>query len=720
MATQSSDEFIYFVSGMWCSTCAKNVRESVQSVDGVSAAQLNYASKLLFVKSNTDVVDCLELDQSIQNKVTRMGFGIKRQSGDWVLRFHEVLQKEGNQKISWAEISIVWFLAMWSSMLAFSSYLGDLDSHALHLLTLASAAFGLPAIIIGIRPYANAGLRALWFSRLLTLDLFIFFGAIAVLVVSLNSLILGTDQSYADSGSMIIAILLLTKKIEALVTSKITNGILFQLHPKVNGTRLFKKGKWTLADVSQIKRGDLIQIAPGETVPLDGVLESDEGTSNNHLMSGEASRVLLRKGDDLFAGVISCSLMTLRVTAPLGERIIDAWAEKALISSDKSGRYEKLFQKIESRMVIVATSGALFIALTSFFRGGGPWEVTESFFVGILVFCPCLFASILPLAKQIAYLALLNSGILTSRLEALLDLNGVRRFYFDKTGTLEAVESTFISFTGDSRISAYISKLATIGQHAILRGLTNSITPLDTRVQIENFQEHANKGVTALVGEAERLVVGRESFLREQGVQIPKPLDSTTSYVALNEKVVGKILSKKVYDSKSLTFLKFIINNVENSEIEILSGDPSPTAGHTYTEIDSHIKYFGSLSPDEKSNRVKPHSAFIGDGLNDTLALAKAQVSFRIGQRVSGFAPVDFYLRDPDLGAITVVLRYAKKYRRISLQTAAFAVVYNITALTLAILGLFSPLSAVVAMLTSFSLMLLSILRLKKVDGSVC
>lgn len=718
MAPDSPNELTYFVSGMWCSTCAKNVRESVQSVDGVESAQLNYASKLLFVKTNAEIDSWAQLDESIQKRVTRIGFGIKKQSGDWILRFHESLQKESRQKISWTEISLVWFLAMWSSMLAFSGYLGDLDQRDLHLLTVASAAFGLPAILIGIRPYANSGLRALWFSRLLTLDLFIFFGAIAVLAVTLNSLFSGADYSYADSGSMIIAILLLTKKIEALVTTKITNGILFQLHPTVNSTRIYKKGAWVSADVSQIKRGNLIQVDLDETVPLDAVLESDIAFSNNHLMSGETSRVSLKKGDDILAGAIAGSLMTIRVTAPLGERRIDVWAERALISGDKSGRFEKLFQKIESRMVIAATTGALLIALTSALRGDSGWKIAESFFVGILVFCPCLFASILPLAKQIAHLALINAGILSSRLEALLDLNGVKRFYFDKTGTLEAVESTFISLIDDTRVPAYISKLAVLGQHAILRGLPHVTSQPEDTVKIENFQEHANKGVTALVGAVGKLIVGRKDFLQEQGVEIQRTLDPTVSYVALNGALVGKILSKKVYDLKAQNFLQSLLESVENSEIAILSGDPSPTAGQFYAALNSKVKYAGNLSPEEKAQRIQSHSAFVGDGLNDTLALAKAQVSFRVGQRVSGFAPVDFYLKNADLSQIAVVLQYAKKYRRILIQTGFFAVIYNLSALSLAIFGLFSPLSAVVAMLTSFSLMLISVLRLKKVDGS--
>lgn len=172
-----AQHLIYFISGMWCSTCAKNVRESVANLEGVESADLNYASKLLLARPSQSLTHLEQLDQVIQTKVSRIGFGIKKQSEGWILRFHESLRQEVNHKVSWTLISLVWFLAMWSSMLAFAGYLGgDLSQGEVYGLALASSAFGLPAIFIGIIPFGKAGIRALIYGRLLTLDLFIFFG----------------------------------------------------------------------------------------------------------------------------------------------------------------------------------------------------------------------------------------------------------------------------------------------------------------------------------------------------------------------------------------------------------------------------------------------------------------------------------------------------------------------------------------------------------------
>lgn len=704
-------QLIYFISGMWCSTCAKNIRESVALIEGVDSADLNYASKLLLVRTKT-ATNSGPLDQSIQAKVVRIGFGIKKQSDGWILNFHESLKRESNQKIPWLLVSVVWFFAMWSSMLAFAGYIGgELSSGELYYLALASSAFGLPAILIGIVPFGRSGLRALWFSKLLTLDFFIFFGGLCAFTISVIALFSRNNATYADSGSMIVAILLLTKKVENVITTKLTHTILFQLHPKKKTVNVFKKNQWVFAEVSQIKKGDLVQVSRQEVVPFDGVIDSDTAELNNHLMSGELAPIQFKKGDQIFAGAIAQGDLKLIVTAPQGDRKIDSWAEAALLSENSKSRYAKIFSKIESGLVIFAFSGALLISLVQAAGGAETRMVIESFFVGILIFCPCLFASIIPLMKQMAHVALLKRGIMLSRADALLDLSKINNFYFDKTGTLEAVESNFSPESQADEITPpYLRALAEKSQHPILRGLAMK----GGLKSIQKIVEHPGKGVEAEASDETKIIIGRDSFLKEKGIRVP--CDSPYPYVCINGTVTGQILVKSVYDSNSLAFLKKLLALCRKATIEILSGDPFTGAANQFTELDAKISYHGNLAPEEKAARIQDSSVFVGDGLNDTLALAKARVGFRLGQRVIGFAPVDFHLQSPNLDLILDTIQYSKKYRKVLIQTACAAFFYNVFAFVLASMGKFSPLGAVISMFVSFSMMLLSVSRLSKVQ----
>ncbi len=713
VVAETPRQLVYFISGMWCSTCAKNIGKSVLAIDGVEAADVNYSSKLLLVKTQ-GTSDNGVLDSSIQTKVSQIGFGIKKQPEDWVLRFHKELELESNRKIPWTQVSIVWFLAMWSSMIAFAGYLGgDLSANDLYWLSVASSVFGLPAIVLGIIPYANSGLRALWFSKLPTLDLFIFIGGCSAIGVSLLSLASRSSVTYADSGSMIIAILLLTKKIENVITKNITSNILFQLHPKNKLVEVLKNSQWKTAEVSQVKAGDRVRIFPDETVPFDGVVQNADGAINNHLLSGERTPLSLRPGDHVFAGAIAKSLLELTVSAPQGQRKIDAWAETALLSVNTKSSYGRLFVRAESILVLVAMCGAVLIAGIHAIRGANSQMIIESFFVGVLVFCPCLFASIIPLTKQMAHMALFRAGVIVSRTDALLDLAHIRNFYFDKTGTLEAVESTFVSFDDDNTVPLYLKELASKSQHVTLRGLRDA----QDQSLLESINEHPGLGVVARTRDGEQLTVGRISFLKEQGIESDSELDPAFSYVGFRGNVVGQIVRKQIYDAQSKLFLQKLLTMHSDTRIEIISGDPARDAGRDFSTISEKIVYRGNLSPEEKVQALQAPCAFVGDGLNDTLALAKANVSFRLGSRIMGFAPVDFHLQVSNLELVLLVTRYAKKYRAVLIQTASAAFVYNGIALTLAILGKFSPLGAVLAMSGSFSLMLLSVFRLSRLPS---
>ncbi len=705
-------QLIYFVSGMWCSTCAKNIRESVSQLEGVHSADLNYASKLLLVRPNPTIEDSGPLDQSIQTKVARIGFGIKKQSEGWILNFHESLKRESNRKIPWTLISLVWFLAMWSSMLAFAGYIGgDLSQGELYFLAIASSSFGLPSILLGITPFGKSGLRALWFSKLLTLDFFIFFGGLSALAISVIALFSGSNVTYADSGSMIVAILLLAKKIENTITTSLTSNILFQLHPKKKTVEVFRKNQCVPAEVPHIKRGDLVRVFRQETIPFDGALESESGEINNHLMSGEARPIYLKKGDYIFAGAIAQSDFELSVTSPQGARKIDAWAEAALLSENNKTQHMKMFSKIESGLVIFAFCGAILISCIQALRGAEARFIVESFFVGILIFCPCLFASIIPLMKQMVHLALQKRGVMLSRADALLDLAKAKNFYFDKTGTLEAIESSFLPINEDGEFAApYLNSLAEKSKHPILRGL--KVT--GEQKFIDEIVEHSGKGLEAKASDGTRIIVGRASFLKEMGLEVSN--ESSHPFVSINQLVVGQIIVKSIYDSNAHQFLKNLLALGRDTKIEILSGDPTVGAGGSFTNLDNRISYSGNLTPEGKSERIQGPSVFVGDGLNDTLALAKAHVGFRLGHRILGFAPVDFHLQTPNLDLILATIQYSRKYRTVLIQTGCAAFIYNALAFTLAGLGKFSPLGAVLSMLASFLIMLLSVSRLSKVQ----
>lgn len=701
-------ELLYFVSGMWCATCGRTVANKAARVSGVSRAELNYASKLLLVVLEPGA-DPEAADELLRRQVDRAGFGIKRQSAGWIQSFRGELERERSRAIPPVLLAVTFFLAMWSSMLAFAGYQGGLEGVEHRQLALWSALFGVPAILLGMVPFARAGLRALVRSRLLTLDLFIAVGAVSAVALSVAGLAAGGAHSYADSGSMVLVVLLAAKLLESGLVGHLSERILYHVDRFEHTVDVLRDGAFRPEDVGRVRRGDTVRYRAGETVSLDGRLTFG-ATVNAHLLSGEADDLQLEPGATLRSGCIARTELTLTVTEPLGLRMIDRWAESALVASGRPHAFSGLLSFLESRLVAFALLGALAVAAARWSATGAVQPTLEAFFVGVLLFCPCLFASILPLARQMAHLALARVGVGLGRPECLFDLTRVERVLLDKTGTLESVESVFCAFDparSRPRARALLAHLARVSHHPVLRGLGTLPGEPEEAFEVE---EVPGEGVRLRTVVGETLAVGRPRFVFPT---LPEPADPSP-VVAYNGVFQGRIVTRQTFDEQGLALVTRLLEVLPSGAgIEILSGDPRPGAGERFCRLaPGRVVYRGNLTPEEKAALAGPDALFVGDGLNDTLAMARSGVSCRVGERVRGFAPVDLHLASDNLGALVAVLAYSRRFVTVLGQTALLALTYNLVAWSLAAAGRFGPLGAVAAMVTSLVVLVLSASRL--------
>ncbi len=707
---------IYFVSGMFCGSCAKAVEGRVQALPGVRLAGVNFASRLLRVETE-QACDCDAVSLEVERTVRQGGFEIQAQSAGWLPGFLDQLREEQARAIPAWLLCLVFFFAMWSSTLAFAGYLGELQSQEKWLLAALSAGLGLPALVLGGWPFARAGLRSLFRARILTLDLFIALGAVCAGVFSLHNVASSSSQSYVDSAAMVLALLLGAKIAEARLAGQMASTILASIHGEDPPVRRLAPGAPAGKTASQIRRQDLVAFAPGETVLFDGTLIDESAQTDGHLLDGESTTRTLSRGDFIHAGSIACSELTVRVEHPVGSRLIDAWAETALTSAGRSHRYSELLRRLESRLTLIALSASMALGLLGYARTSNLESSLESFFIGVLIFCPCLFASILPYSKQMVHLALAKRGIRCHRADCLFDLSAVKTLVFDKTGTLENLESVLLCRDprGEPTLRCLLESLRQSSPHPILDGLPSFKSaefPPEPRVTvIEGY------GVKAKWESLEEsLVVGRASFVLDAIGQSVKLGDHRT-LVARNGRVAAEIVPGAVYQQQALELLEELGRERPDLRLLILSGDPKPLSGPLKELVeDEVVEYRGDLKPRDKAALVPAESLFIGDGLNDILALAQADVSLRVGARARGYSAVDLELPQPELARLPYLLRASRRFTRVLAQTAAMAATYNLMAWTLAAFGWFSPLGAVCAMLTSLTLMALSCTRLLKVS----
>jgi cation transport ATPase len=274
---------LYFVSGMFCGTCARTAESRVLALPEVRAASVSYPSKLLQVELHAGV-DVEAAARAIERQISRSGFSAKRQLAGWLGSFRADLSGEQARAVPIWLLAVVFFFAMWSTTAAFAKYLGHLSLVEEWMLAAISTAVGAPALLLGAYPFARAGLRALVMGRQLTLDLFIGFGAISALLVSLSHLQTGSPETYVDSAAMVIVVLLLAKVLESRLAGRLAGRILYHIDTVEQQSERLDAGRSRPVPVTHLRRGDIAVFHPGETIAVDGELLSPDGLLDIHLL----------------------------------------------------------------------------------------------------------------------------------------------------------------------------------------------------------------------------------------------------------------------------------------------------------------------------------------------------------------------------------------------------------------------------------------------------
>lgn len=206
-------------------------------------------------------------------------------------------------------------------------------------------------------------------------------------------------------------------------------------------------------------------------------------------------------------------------------------------------------------------------------------------------------------------------------------------------------------------------------------------------------------------------MVGRANFVLT-ALRQPSAGEDFRTLVARNGRLLAEIVPGHVHQRKALELLTRLRRERPDLPLTILSGDPRALSGPLKElAMQGEIEYRGNLSPRDKVLLMPSNALYIGDGLNDIPAMARAAVCLRVGTRARGYSAVDLELPRPDLTRLPVLLGLSQHFVKVLKQTALLAASYNLIAWSLAAAGWFTPLGAVGAMLTSLCLMTLSCLR---------
>ncbi len=482
----------------------------------------------------------------------------------------------------------------------------------------------------------------------------------------------------------------------------------------------------------QVFSGDILIIKPGEKVPLDGLVIEGESMVDTSVLTGESIPRHIRIGDELLSGSINMNgLLTIKVTKPFAEstvsKILDL-VENAGSHKAPTENFITKFARYYTPFVVFSAAALAFIPPLLI-----PSETFSEWINRALVFlvvsCPCALVISIPLGFFGGIGGASRNGVLIKGSNYLEALNHVKTIVFDKTGTLTkgvfkvtktAPEPLFSKDT----LLEYAAYAEYFSNHpislSIKKAYKNSIDPRD----ISDYQEISGHGAKAIV-KGKTILAGNRKLMKKENITFHEATaDGTIVYLAVDEQYAGFIVISDEVKEDSAESIK-ILRRMGIREIIMLTGDSRSTGEkiskqlgiyHFYTELLPHEK-IEKLEIIEDSKYRGSKVMFVGDGINDAPALARADVGVAMGGLGSDAAieAADVVLMTDEPSKLISALRIAKRTKTIVWQNIFFALSVKGLVLLLGAGGIATMWEAVFADVGVAIIAILNAMRVMKV-----
>lgn len=720
---------------MSCAVCAGNVESTVQALSGVEKASVNFAAGTLTVTYNPSVIT-LEV---MQVAVQAAGYDLIVEAEDPVAMQEEKARM--HYKILRRNTIGAWTLSIPLALLGMVFMHVPFGNWIMMVLALAIMIFfGRSFYVNGVR-HALKGKANM--DTLVALST-----SIAFLFSLFNTLCPGfwlgkglEPHVYYEASGVIIAFVLLGKLMEERAKNSSSSAIkgLMGLQPKT--ARLVTDGREEEVPISNLQVGNVVSVRPGEKIPVDGTLLQGSSSVDESMLSGEPIPVEKNAGDRVLAGTINQKgAFTMEATSVGGTTVLAQIVQMVQSAQGSKAPVQRIVDKISGIFVPVVVLLS-FLTFVCWLVIGG-----ESYFsyallsaVSVLVIaCPCALGLATPTALMVGMGKGAEQHILIKDAFALENLCKVDTVVLDKTGTLtEGVPVVTDSYWISDDNIRYLDVLYTAEQkseHPLASAILCWLEESGAKVcEAENFESLTGRGVRIQV-EGVTYWVGSQGLLdifqagipekvRKQIGQWQEDGQSVVFYGQETRLLAVLAISDRIKPTSAEAVKEL---KKQGIEVHLLTGDGVRTAERVAATLD--IGYYkAEVMPNDKEEYIislqqqGKKVAMVGDGINDSQALARADVSIAMGKGTDIAMDVAMVtLITSDLLLLPGAIRLSKQTVRLIYQNLFWAFIYNVIGIPLAAGVLFpinglllNPMLASAAMAFSSVSVVLNSLRLK-------
>lgn len=684
---------------MTCASCAVSVESILKSTNGVRDANVNFANQSATVDYNQQAISALDLQQAVRS----IGYDLVVDAQD-----SEMIKEEAQRKLY----------------------------KALKLRTIASLLLSVPVVLLGMVfmhwPYSN------YVSLILSAPVVFYFGrnffinawklakhrkanmdtlvalstGMAFLFSTFNTFFpqfwhaRGLEAHvYFEASTVIIAFISLGKLLEEKAKSNTSSSIkkLMGLQPQT--VRIIIDGEEKEIPTADVKVGDIILIRPGDKIPVDGSVSSGSSFVDESMITGEPIPVEKLHGQKVFAGTINQKGSFQFEARRVGNDTILSQIIKMVKEAQGSkAPIQKLVDKVAGIFVPIVI-GISIITFITWLVVGDQNSFTHALLTSISVLviaCPCALGLATPTAIMVGVGKGAENNILIKDAESLERAHRVTAIVLDKTGTITEGKPSvneIVWFEPETNLyKKILFSIESLSEHPLAHAVVSKLREENLKsLELSDFASITGHGARARYQQF-FYFVGNKKLIESSGITIGEEINQTTKpwydqamtvvYFANHQKVLGVIgISDKVKDSS-----KAAIRELHKKHIEVymLTGDNEQTAQAVSNQVGVR-KFKAGLLPNDKAEFVKQLQrdgkivAMVGDGINDSQALAQADTSIAMGKGSDiAMDTAKITLVTSDLKSIPKALNLSKKTVRCIRQNLFWAFIYNVIGIPIA------------------------------------
>lgn len=673
----------YKLEGLDCAACAKKVEEKLASTSGFEDVNVNFSTLKLSFKTEK-----YENDKNLTKMVEEI---VRKVEPD--VNVIENSNKEINEKSERSNVDIIRIII--GVLIYFIGMKSNLGKNF-------SIIFLIISLVILLYKIVPKAIKQIVKNKSLDENALIAISAIGACFV---------DK--AMEGIMVITLYEIGKILESKAISKTRNSISSLMDIRPEYANIKDKEEIKKVSPEEVKIGDIIVIKSGEKIPLDGIIIKGEAEIDNSALTGESELINVKEDSKVLSGGINVQgLIEVKVEKLYEDSTVSQILNLVENATDKKAKTENFVSKAAKIYTPIVLGLAVLVAIFMpiFFKGVTYQESIYKALIFLVISCPCSIAISVPLSYFSGIGKASKRGVLVKGSDYLDGLKDIKQIVFDKTGTITTGNfklSEIKSFNekyNEKEILKYFVMGESYSNHPIAKSILNEAKNEDIDIkQVKDFEEIAGKGLKYKI-EDKQVIIGNKSMMNDSKITSNQE-EGTILFLKVNDEIVGSIkLIDEIKPDVKNTMKK--LSNL-GIKTKMFTGDKKEIAQKIAKEVGiKEVKY--EMLPQNKYEELekilqgkKPSEkvAYVGDGINDSPVLARADIGISMGGVGSSSAieASDIVIMTDELSKVIEGIEISKKTNKIIMQNLVISIGIKLLVFALTLFGLSDMWEAVFA-----------------------